>query len=267
MKRNYGGYYISENINLFNNIEKILDYKQFTPKEVKKELETESLQNIRTIERGIKESTGYGPSEYIKRRALTKLIQDMYKDGKVTETKIRKHHYKNKYTVNKLCISYFNVEIDEAVKNIDKYKLQEKPTKEHIYCKYILGKINSSKRVLTGSNLNRGEVETVKVRFMGRSGGLIANDGDKISLYSFTKDTSSKFIDCKVDYNIFLRESEIKEKIDFMYEKYKASNKEIDYKYLNKIKSFRHEDIMTLGIVDNEIVFYKSMLLELNEAI
>lgn len=94
MKRNYGGYYISENINLFNNIEKILDYKQFTPKEVKKELETESLQNIRTIERGIKESTGYGPSEYIKRRALTKLIQDMYKDGKVTETKIRKHHYK-----------------------------------------------------------------------------------------------------------------------------------------------------------------------------
>ena len=55
MKRNYGGYYISENINLFNNIEKILDYKQFTPKEVKKELETESLQNIRTTERYILE--------------------------------------------------------------------------------------------------------------------------------------------------------------------------------------------------------------------
>ena len=253
MKVNGGLEYINDTLGIIDKIESILDARQLKPTEVKKELETKCIESIRTIERLIKEATGFGPSEYIKRRALTKFIYDVNKDKKVTEAKIKNHNYKSKYTVNKECIKYFNVELDEVVKNIDKYKLQEKPTKESIYYKYILDEHSSSKRVLTEDSEDMPNTEIVKTRFMGRSAYIPSEDKDKINIYSFTKDLSSNLIDCKVDYHICLRESELKEKIDFMFEKYKDVKPEIE-ELNKKINSFRHEDIITLRVADNKIV-------------
>ena len=253
MKVNGGLEYINDTLGIIDKIENILDTRQLKPIGVKKELETQCIESIRTIERLIKEATGFGPSEYIKRRALTKFIYDVNKDKKVTEAKIKKYNYKNKYTVNKECIKYFNVELDEVVKNIDKYKLQEKPTKESIYYKYILDEHSSSKRVLTEDSEDMPNTEIVKTRFMGRSAYIPSEDEDKINIYLFTKDLSSKLIDCKVDYHIFIRESELKEKIDFMFEKYKDEKPEIEELNI-KINSFRHEDIITLRVADNKIV-------------
>ena len=253
MKVNGGLEYINDTLGIIDKIENILDTRQLKPIGVKKELETQCIESIRTIERLIKEATGFGPSEYIKRRALTKFIYDVNKDKKVTEAKIKNHNYKSKYTVNKECIKYFNVELDEVVKNIDKYKLQEKPTKESIYYKYILDEHSSSKRVLTEDSEDMPNTEIVKTRFMGRSAYIPSEDEDKINIYLFTKDLSSKLIDCKVDYHIFIRESELKEKIDFMFEKYKDEKPEIEELNI-KINSFRHEDIITLRVADNKIV-------------
>ena len=253
MKVNGGLEYINDTLGIIDKIESILDDRQLKPTEVKKELETKCIESIRTIERLIKEATGFGPSEYIKRRALTKFIYDANKDKKVTESKIKKYNYKNKYTVNKECIKYFNVELDEVEKNIDKYTLQEKPTEERIYYKYILGEASSSKRVLTKDSEDMPNTEIVKTRFMGRSTYIPSEDEDKINIYLFTKDLNSKLIDCKVDYHIFIRESELKEKIDFMFEKYKDEKPEIEELNI-KINSFRHEDIITLRVADNKIV-------------
>ena len=253
MKVNGGLEYINDTLGIIDKIESIVDDRKLKPIGVKKELETQCIESIRTIERLIKEATGFGPSEYIKRRALTKFIYDANKDKKVTEAKIKKYNYKNKYTVNKECIKYFNVELDEVVKNIDKYKLQEKPTKESIYYKYILDEHSSSKRVLTEDSEDMPNTEIVKTRFMGRSAYIPSEDKDKINIYSFTKDLNSKLIDCKVDYHICLRESELKEKIDFMFEKYKDVKPEIE-ELNKKINSFRHEDIITLRVADNKIV-------------
>ena len=80
MKVNGGLEYINDTLGIIDKIESILDDRQLKPTEVKKELETKCIESIRTIERLIKEATGFGPSEYIKRRALTKFIYDVNKD-------------------------------------------------------------------------------------------------------------------------------------------------------------------------------------------
>ena len=253
MKVNGGLEYINDTLGIIDKIEKIIDARQVISTDMKKTLETQCFESIRTIERLIKEATGFGPSGYIKSRTLTKLIYEANKNGEVTKDILKKYNYKNKYTANQHCITYFNVELDEVVKNIDKYKLQEKPTKESIYYKYILGEASSSKRVLTKDSEDMPNTEIVKTRFMGRSAYIPSEDEDKINIYLFTKDLNSKLIDCKVDYHIFIRESELKEKIDFMFEKYKDEKPEIEELNI-KINSFRHEDIITLRVADNKIV-------------
>lgn len=266
MRRDYGKEYISKNIEIFDTIEKILDSKNYHLKNIKKVLEIECLESIRTVERRIREATSYGASEYIKRRNLTKLIYEMYKDKEVTLKKIKLYRYKSKLQLNKLCIHYFNTSIEELIKNPSEYILQEKPTYKSMYYKYLAGEHAHKKRVLGTDNLDREKLKFIKTRYMGRSGYISLEDGDKLNLYSFTENMDSNLVDCKVDYTIFLRESEVKEKIDYVYEKYKDKPLEIDCEYIlnlsneaikllnTKINSFRHGDEITLNIENNEIV-------------
>lgn len=266
MKRDYGIEYISKSIEIFDTIEKILDSKNYNLKDIKKVLEIECLESIRTVERRIREATNYGASEYIKRRNLTKLIYDIYKDEEITLKKIRKYKYKSKSQLEKLCIHYFKTPIEELIKNPNEYVLQEKPTHKSMYYKYLAGEHAHRKRVLRSDNLNNDKIQAVKTRYMGRSGYISLEDGDKLNLYSFTKNMESNLVNCKVDYTIFLRESELKEKIDYVYEKYKDKPLEIDYEYIlnlsneaiellnTKINSFRHGDEITLNIENDEIV-------------
>ena len=83
MKVNGGLEYINDTLGIIDKIENILDTRQLKPRGVKKELEPQWIESIRTIERLIKEATGFGPSEYIKRRALTKFIYDANKIKKI----------------------------------------------------------------------------------------------------------------------------------------------------------------------------------------
>ncbi|MGL5752704.1 MAG: hypothetical protein ACRCXT_19355 [Paraclostridium sp.] len=282
MRTDYGREYISKNVEIFDTIEKILDSKDYLLKDIKKVLETECLESIRTVERRIKEATDYGASQYIKRRNLTKLVQEMANENKVSKKKIEKYNYKNIRQLDRLCTNYFNAGIDELVINIDKYYLQDKPTYESMYCKYLAGDYAYKKRILVDDNIIYDKAKTIDTRYMGRSGYIELEDGDKLNLYYFTIDMKSKLVDCKVDYTVFLRESELQEKIDFVYEKYKNKPIEIDYRKIQnlslesrellntKIISFRHNDAIKLKVANNEIIdivdFYpKAKLLDVEK--
>ena len=70
--------------------------------------------------------------------------------------------------------------------------------------------------------INLDDVEKiVKVRYMGRSGPIDLEDGDKLNMYFFTTEIDKPLDECKVDISTTMKESRFLERVDNIYSRYK----------------------------------------------
>lgn len=126
-----------------------------------------------------------------------------------------------------------------------------------------LKKIGVSNRfVLTKTDI----VQQIKVRYLGNSGAINLDNGDKLGYHFFTKNLELDLTQCSVDFSIDLKESEVKNIIDRVYDKYKDQC--IDFNSINeselndefikelngKMKNFRYGEIITVSIFKNTVV-------------
>ena len=336
----------------------------------------------RRVERCIKTTTGDTPKSYFDKRKVTVAIDEIVSNP-ININKIYKK-YNGKKELNKICKKYFEVEIDEIIRNREIYILQDKieqesleseieiiedtihlikltklgkvRRKENIYkvkrtldkmpiyaipefkyneikYQYKYGQINVKKffskvvaldkiirkktessriefterehaiiefcypiynlfepvnidgicyfgidkNIIYRSLENEGIIkkksvdikdliENATVRYLGNSISMKIDNEDSICYYFFTKDIESDLDKCSIDYYIDISDSELKEIIDRVYEKYKDKSPdlkglkeeqlplEVKESLNKKIARFRYGDIMTISLVGSEVV-------------
>uniref|UniRef100_UPI0018AA7B6B hypothetical protein n=1 Tax=Clostridium sp. 1001271B_151109_B4 TaxID=2787148 RepID=UPI0018AA7B6B len=130
-------------------------------------------------------------------------------------------------------------------------------TRRYLKEKGIIGKDNFN---------NREFIESKKVRYLGNSVAAILDNDDKMCFHFFTSDMESDLSKCSVDYYIDLKESEIIDIVNRVYEKKKndpielgdINNETLSNKILKalnkKIYCFRYGEVITVSLIRDKIV-------------
>ena len=130
-------------------------------------------------------------------------------------------------------------------------------TKENKYTPYFkLGMKNYT-------NINNRE-KLIKVKYMGRTGHIYLEDGDKLNTLFFTTDINKPLDECKIDISMTMKESNFLKVVDKLYDEYKNKPLQLngvdeslltneDFESLNKkIISLRLGEEVTMRTIEND---------------